>query len=77
MNQKKDKNNKNNRELFQSLSQFAHIGVTMTATVLVGVLLGKYLDILLGTSPWLLLIFSFLGAGAAIKLIFNMSKNKK
>ena len=67
----------NNRETLQAIAQFSQIGITMVATVLVGVLIGKYLDIFFGTSPWLLLIFSFLGAGAALKLIFNMSKNKK
>ncbi|NLN53511.1 MAG: hypothetical protein GX150_04315, partial [Firmicutes bacterium] len=36
----------------------------MAATIFVGVLLGRFLDSLLGTSPWLLLIFSLLGAGA-------------
>lgn len=74
---KRNKDKKNNNETLQAIVQFSQIGVTMTASVLLGVLLGKYLDGLFGTSPWLLLIFSFLGAGAAIKLIFNMSKNKK
>ncbi|HBT64732.1 MAG TPA: hypothetical protein DEB10_08755 [Ruminococcaceae bacterium] len=49
----------------------------MAASVLVGVLLGKYLDGLLGTTPWLLLISSLLGAGAAIKVLFNISQNKR
>lgn len=74
--QKKDKGSKNS-ETFRSLSYFSQIGVTMAASVLVGVLLGKYLDDLLGTTPWLLLIFSMLGVGAAIKSLFNMPKDKK
>lgn len=66
-----------NKETFRALAQFSQIGVTMAATVLVGVLLGKSLDRLLGTSPWLLLIFSLLGAGAAVKSLFDISKDKK
>lgn len=64
-------------ETFRALSYFSQIGVTMAATVFVGVLLGKFLDGLFGTSPWLLLIFSLLGAGAAIKAIFNSMPSDK
>ena len=45
----------------------------MAASVLIGVLLGKYLDLLFGTAPWLGLVFSLFGAGAAIKLVFSFS----
>jgi len=48
----------------------------MVGTVLVGVLLGKYLDTLFNTKPWLTLVFSFLGAGAAIKALFSISSEK-
>lgn len=65
-----------NNDMIRTLAYFSQIGVTMGATVLIGVLLGKYLDDLFGTSPWLLLIFSFLGAGAALKSLFNAPKNK-
>lgn len=72
----KDKRPKN-RNTFRALAYFSHLGVTMAASVFVGVLLGKYLDRLLGTTPWLLLIFSLLGAGSAIKILFDMSKDFK
>ncbi len=45
----------------------------MAAAVLMGVLLGRYLDRLFGTAPWLGLVFSLLGAGAAIKLVFSFA----
>lgn len=76
MQQNKDKQPKNS-ETLRALSQVSQIGVTMASSVFIGVLLGKFLDNLLGTSPWLLLIFSLLGAGAAIKALFNISKDKK
>lgn len=66
-----------NTETFRAFAYFSHIGVTMAACVLVGVLLGKFLDGLLGSSHWLVLIFSLLGVGAAIKSIFKMSKDKR
>lgn len=72
----KDKQLKNS-ETLRALAYFSQIGVTMAASVLVGVMLGKYLDGLLGTTPWLSLIFSLLGAGAAIKSLFDISKDKQ
>lgn len=75
---KEDKDKKpKSSETLRALGQFSHIGVTMASSVFVGVLLGKFLDKTLGTSPWLLLIFSFLGAGAAIKFLFDFAKGKK
>ena len=44
---------------------------------MLGVLLGKWLDSLLNTSPWMLLLFSLLGAGAAFKHLYDFSKGKK
>lgn len=66
-----------NSEALRALAYFSQIGVTMAASVLVGVLLGRYLDELLGTAPWLLLLFSLMGVGAAIKALFNMPKKDK
>lgn len=74
--QQKNKSSKNS-ETFRALANFSQIGVTMAASVLVGVLLGKYLDGYLGTTPWLLLIFSLLGVGAAVKALFNIAGDKK
>lgn len=75
MAQKKDESEKKSSrgELLRALSFFSQIGVTIVACVMVGVFLGKLLDGLLGTSPWLLLIFSLLGAGAALRAIFNLA----
>jgi ATP synthase protein I len=64
------------RELLRALSFFSQIGVTIAACVLIGVFLGRYLDNLLGTSPWLLLLFSILGAAAAMKSVFDLGQRK-
>lgn len=74
MNKKQNKDtpsdSKNNQTL-RALAQFSQVGITMAVSVLLGVLLGKYLDEWIGTSPWLLLIFSLLGAGAAIQSLLK------
>ena len=58
----------------RGMARITEIGVTMAACVLIGVFSGKYLDRWLGTSPWLLLLFSLLGAAAAFRAIFLMAK---
>ena len=68
-----DKKDKPGREFIKALTFFSQIGVTMAVCVLIGVFLGRFLDSRLGTSPWLLLVFSVLGVGAAIKSIFDLS----
>lgn len=62
------------REIMKALSLFSQIGVTMVVCILLGVLLGRFLDSWLGTTPWLLLAFAFLGAGAAFKSVYDLSK---
>ena len=71
-----DKNQKHRREFIKGLSTLSQIGVMVAACVIVGVMLGRFLDGLFGTSPWLLLLFSFLGAGAAFKSLFEYTKGK-
>ena len=68
----KDEKPKKNRGALQSIGYITQLGITMAATVMVGVFVGKFLDNLLNTSPWLLLICSLLGAGAAIRSLFNI-----
>ena len=60
-----------NREI-TALGYITQLGITMAATVMVGVFVGRFLDNLLNTSPWLLLICSLLGAGAAIRNLFSL-----
>jgi ATP synthase protein I len=74
-NQQED-NKKPSKEFFRALSFFSQIGITMAACVLIGVFLGRFLDNLFGTSPWLLLLFSFLGAGAALKALLDLGQKK-
>jgi len=71
-----DKPPKKYSDMFGALANFSQIGVTIAASVLVGVLLGQYLDDKFGTEPWFLLVFSILGVGAGIRSLFNIAKDK-
>ena len=52
-------------------AEFAGIGVQFALTILVFVFLGVWLDRRLGTSPWLLLIFVFAGAGGGFYSMYR------
>jgi ATP synthase protein I len=51
--------------------EFAGIGVQFALTILVFVFAGVWLDRRLGTSPWLLLVFVFLGAGGGMYSMYR------
>lgn len=73
---KKDDKEDKGGETLRAFARLSQIGFTMAVSILLSVLLGKYLDDRLGTSPFMLLLFSLLGAGAAIKLLFDMGNKK-
>jgi len=64
------------KEIINGLAQMSHIGLTILVCVVIGVFVGRFLDGFFGTSPWLLIVFSFLGAGAAFKTMFDYSNRK-
>ena len=64
-------------EFARAMSFFLQISVTIIACLAVGIFLGWLLDRFLGTSPWLLMVFSFLGVAAAFKSIFDFAKKIK
>ena len=73
---KNNDDNKYRRELLQSLSIVSQIGFTIVACIIAGVFFGRFLDNLLGTSPWLLIVFSLFGMGAAFRSMFDFAKRK-
>jgi ATP synthase protein I len=78
LDKKDDKDNRSKgTSFFKALADFSNIGFSIAASVFVGVFLGKTLDNLLGTAPFLLLVFSLLGVGTAIKFVFDFSKSEK
>lgn len=70
-------NQKVRNETARALAQFSHIGVVVAASIFISVMIGRFLDRQLGTSPWLLLLFSILGVGAAFKSLIDISSPKK
>lgn len=62
------------KSIVRAFSYMSQIAVTMAACVLIGVLLGRFLDSRLGTDPWLVIIFSVLGVLAAFKSMIDIAK---
>ena len=61
-------------DYIKAISYFGRVAFTTAACIIVCVLIGNFLDGLFGTSPWLLLVFSLIGLGAAFKSIFDLAK---
>jgi len=61
-------------DFIRALALLSQIGITIIVCISIGIFLGWFLDRLLGTSPWLLLVFSLLGIAAAFKSIFEFAK---
>ena len=72
-----DDNKPNQNEFMRAFAFFLQISVTIIACVAIGIFIGWLLDRLLGTTPWLLMVFSFAGAAAAFKSIFEFAKKVK
>lgn len=62
------------RAIFRAMSLITTLGISIVACIGMGVFLGWLLDGLLGTTPWLILVFSLLGVVAAFKTMFEMLK---
>ncbi|MCL2456032.1 MAG: AtpZ/AtpI family protein [Defluviitaleaceae bacterium] len=73
-----DKHNKfskqDKKNVFRAIGYMSHIAITMAACVLIGVLLGMFLDSKLGTSPFMVIIFSLLGCLSAFKAMIDIAK---
>ncbi|HED07972.1 MAG TPA: AtpZ/AtpI family protein [Ignavibacteria bacterium] len=60
-----NKNPEDDNDL-RTLGNYLGLGMQLAVTVAVMVLLGYWLDNKFNTSPWLLIIFSFLGIASAL-----------
>jgi len=73
----KDNKKPQQNEFVLALSHFLQIGISIIACLAVGIFIGWLLDRYLGTTPWLLLVFTLLSIGAAFKSIFDFAKKIK
>jgi len=66
---------KNNRELYKNLYDASTIGMSFVFSILIGAVLGYFLDKKFpSTHPWLLLLFLFFGIVAAFRNLYIGTK---
>ncbi|MCL2222154.1 MAG: AtpZ/AtpI family protein [Oscillospiraceae bacterium] len=61
-------------EFSRAFAMLSQIGISIVVCIGVGIGLGWFLDRILGTSPWLLLVFTIFGIVAAFKAILEFAK---
>ena len=65
---------KNGPRLWRTLGELSALGIGMVAAVAIGLIIGYWLDRLLGTSPWLTMVFTIFGIVAAFLNLFRELK---
>jgi ATP synthase protein I len=64
------------KQLYRSLGFLSSIGISMVAATLIGLAMGYYLDLWLGTSPWLTMLFLGFGIAAGFRNIFVLTSRE-
>ena len=59
------------RQNFRKLAALSSLGLMLPSSIAVGLFLGYALDNLLGTAPWLLIIFTLLGVASGFLSLFR------
>lgn len=65
------------RKMVRILGHLSTIGMAMAISVILGVLIGFYLDDKFNTEPWFFIIFLGLGIVAAFKNLHKLYKKAK
>ncbi|MDA3845087.1 MAG: AtpZ/AtpI family protein [Vallitaleaceae bacterium] len=66
---------KKSHETLKALGLLNQIAITMMVPIIGCVFFGIFLDKKLGTTPWLLIIFMFIGIGVAFRNLFVITKS--
>lgn len=62
------------RRFYRIIGVLSTVGITLVASTVIGLFIGKKLDEWFGTSPWLTAIFLFFGIAAGFKNLFDQSR---
>ena len=56
---------------YRKLAALSSLGLMLPSSIAVGLFMGYFLDKLLGTEPWLLIIFTLLGVASGFLSLFR------
>ncbi len=73
---KRELDKKKDMSIASALGLITQIGLNMVITIGMSLFLGKFLDSIFKTSPWLLIVFTILGVLAAFRNMFYMTMRK-
>ncbi len=62
------------RRLYRLLGSLSTVGITLVVATVIGYFFGRFLDGLLGTSPWFTIIFLLFGIAAGFKNLYDQTK---
>ena len=65
------------KKMIRTLGHLSTVGVAMASSIILGILIGYYLDDKFDTEPWFFIIFLTLGIIAAFKNLYTMYKKAK
>ena len=65
------------KKMLKLLARFGTVGLEMGFSVAVGAFIGMFLDKLLGTKPWLGIIFLLLGVAAGFRRLIQVTRKVK
>ncbi|OGL47850.1 MAG: hypothetical protein A2161_19560 [Candidatus Schekmanbacteria bacterium RBG_13_48_7] len=63
------------KQTYRQVGRFMSLGIALVLCTVIGLMIGFYLDKWLGTKPWLLLIFLFLGISAGFFTLYREVKS--
>lgn len=55
--------------------RFSTVGLELGLSVIIGLVVGQFLDGYFGTEPWLLLLFLLFGMGAGFRSVYRALRN--
>jgi ATP synthase protein I len=62
------------RRLIRVLGVLSTVGIAMVAATVIGFYFGRFLDGLLGTSPWLTIVFLLMGIVAGFRNLYQTAR---
>ena len=65
----------NPHKRYRRYLRFSTVGLELGFAVIIGLVVGQYLDKWLGTEPWLLLLFVIFGMAAGFRSVFRLLKD--
>jgi F0F1-type ATP synthase assembly protein I len=69
------KKEKSGRTKLSIIAELSAVGIQFPVSIAVGYFIGKYLDKVFSTYPWLTMIFSVLGVVSAFINVFRLNSN--